>query len=163
VARRLDLARGELLGDPITLADGVSFDPNSNSSAFSVSATGLVTYRTGELSRNQLTWFDRKGKTLAILGPAELQTSPEISPDGRRIAVRRTVQNNADIYLFDAVLQTRFTFAPSPEQYAVWSPDGGWVAFGSNRNGVYDLFRKPSSGAGSEELLFESVQSKNLD
>jgi Tol biopolymer transport system component len=62
----------------------------------------------------------------------------------------------------DSVGPTRFTFSASDEQYEAWSSDGSWIAYGSNRKGVYDLYRKPSSG-GSEELLLESPQGKNLD
>jgi Tol biopolymer transport system component len=164
VARRFDLARRELHGDAVTMADSIGLDSNGNVGAFSVSATGLVAYRTGAVSRSQLTWFDRTGKTLGTFGVVDdnnLQY-PELSPDGRRVAVRRTVQNNQDIYLLDAVGPTRFTFTASGEQYQAWSPDGNWIAFGSNRKGVYDLYKKPSSG-GNEELLVESPQVKNLD
>ena len=164
VARRFDLERRELQGDAVTVADAVGLDSNGNVGAFSVSATGLVAYRTGAVSRSQLTWFDRTGKTLGTFGAVDdnnLQ-SPELSPDGRRVAVRRTVQNNQDIYLLDSVGPTRFTFTASGEQYEAWSPDGSWIGFGSNRKGVYDLYRKPSSG-GSDELVVESPQGKNLD
>jgi Tol biopolymer transport system component len=164
VARRFDLTRRELQGDAVTVADSVGLDGQGNAGAFSVSATGLVAYRTGAVSRRQLIWFDRTGKTLGTFGAVDdnnLQ-SPELSPDGRRVAVMRTVQTNQDIYLLDSVGPTRFTFAASGEQYEAWSPDGTWIAFGSNRKGVYDLYRKPLSG-GSEELLVESAQGKNLD
>ena len=42
----------------------------------------------------------------------------------------------------------------------LWSPDGTQIAFGSNRKGVFDLYLKPSSGAGSEQLLRESPHTK---
>jgi Tol biopolymer transport system component len=49
------------------------------------------------------------------------------------------------------------------DSYAVWSPEGSWIAFKSDRKvrGVNDLYRKPSNGAGSEELLLESLQDKS--
>ena len=68
VAQRLDLAETALTGDPVPLADPVRTDAGLMHSAVSVSATGLVAYRSGE-SRRQLTWRDRTGKVLGTRGP----------------------------------------------------------------------------------------------
>ena len=57
VARRFDPVRGELAGDPVTVADPVSLG------AFSVSETGVIAYRSGiGAARRQFTWFDRMGQ-----------------------------------------------------------------------------------------------------
>jgi hypothetical protein len=63
----------------------------------SVSA-GLVAYRAGGANRRQLAWFDRSGKALGAMGAPDENnlSSPSVSPDGRRVAVWRTVQGNAD-------------------------------------------------------------------
>jgi Tol biopolymer transport system component len=37
----------------------------------------------------------------------------------------------------------------------VWSPDGRWIAYNSDRNGHATIYRKPSDGSGAEELLLE--------
>ena len=88
VARRFDAARGALSGDPVTVADALAIDATVNVGAFSVSATGLVTYRAGGVARNQLTWFDRAGQALGTLGaPDATQVDPALSPDGRQVAV----------------------------------------------------------------------------
>src|SRR5262249_61429256 len=42
----------------------------------------------------------------------------------------------------------------------VWSPDGSWIVFGSYRKGPQDLYVKPSSSTGSEELLLEAPETK---
>jgi Tol biopolymer transport system component len=164
VARHFDLVRGELAGDPVTIANEIGSDGNS-AGAFSVSVAGLVAYRAGGASRRQLTWFDRSGKTLGSLGaPDESAVEHiELSPDGRRVAVNRTVQGNTDIWILDSVRSTRFTFDASADIGPVWSPDGSQIAFLSNRRGVNDIYQKPASGAGSEVLLFESQQDKFLN
>jgi Tol biopolymer transport system component len=138
----------------------VRFDGGSSVGAFSVSAAGPIAYRAGAASRRQLTWFDRSGKALGTVGaPDENGLSfPMLSPDGRRVAVHRTVQGNADLWLLDDVRTTRFTFDVSLDRYAIWSPDGSRIVFDSNRKGQRDLYQKPSNGAGSEELLLESPQ-----
>jgi eukaryotic-like serine/threonine-protein kinase len=163
VARRFDSARGELTGDPVRVADRVGVDlASGNLGAFSVSAAGLVSYRSGDIGRRQLTWFDRSGKVLGKIGAPDENgvLSPRLSPDGHRVAVNRTVQGNFDIWLLDAVRTTRFTFDASLDLFPVWSPDGSRIVFRSNRKGTTNLYQKPSNGAGSDELLVESPQDK---
>ena len=65
VAQRLDVARAALTGDPVTLADAVAVDAAFNVAAVSVSASGLVAYRSGAGGRRQLTWVDRWGRRSA--------------------------------------------------------------------------------------------------
>jgi len=112
----------------------------------------------------QLTWLDRSGKSIGTVGGPDDAglTNVELSPDGKQVAVQRFVNGNWDIWLIDAVrgVPTRFTFDPAVDQRPIWSPDGRRVAFDSNRKGVYDLYLKLSSGAGADELLLESDQTK---
>jgi Tol biopolymer transport system component len=69
---------------------------------------------------------------------------------------------NRDIWLLDVATgaATRFTSDPAWEAFPTWSPDGSRIVFTSNRSGVYDLYQKPSSGAGSEVLLYQSKEGK---
>src|SRR5207237_1353438 len=154
--------RRELIGDPITVADPVAIDGGSSAGAVAVSAAGLVAYRSGGANRRQLNWFDRAGKLLGAVGAPDENslTGPRLSPDGRHVAVQRTVQGNTDIWLLDADRTTRFTFDPSLDDFSIWSPDGSRIVFDSTRKGHRDLYQKPSSGAGSEEVLVESAQDK---
>jgi Tol biopolymer transport system component len=169
VARRFDLSRGELTGDPITVADQVSLDDSLGApvGAFSVSASGLAAYRAGIAPRNQLTWFDRTGKILGTVGDPDENTLgfPELSPDGRRVAVDRIVQGNQDIWLIDQLRggAMRFTFDSANDRRPLWSPDGMEIVFDSNRKRTFDLYIKPSTGAGAEQLLLESPYTKTPD
>lgn len=54
----------------------------------------------------------------------------------------------------------RLTFDPASDAFPVWSPDGSRLAFGSARDGSFNLYAKESSGAGSEELLWKSADGK---
>jgi Tol biopolymer transport system component len=87
-------------------------------------------------------------------------SSPRVSQDGHRVAVARTVQGNADIWLLDGARATRFTFDSPLDRFPVWSPDGSRIVFDSNRKGSRNLYVKPSGGAGDETLLVESAQDK---
>src|SRR5262249_26342028 len=84
------------------------------------------------------------------------------SPDGRRVAVFRTVEGNADIWVMDDVRFTRFTSDPGPDRWPLWSPDGVSIVFDSLRQGHRDLFQKAANGAGSERVLLESPQDKAI-
>jgi dipeptidyl aminopeptidase/acylaminoacyl peptidase len=89
-------------------------------------------------------------------------TNPSISPDGRRLALHRTVNGNQDIYLLDIAggVLSRFTFDPSSDASPIWSPDGSRIVFGSNRTGVYDFYEKSVNGAGNEKLLLATQETK---
>lgn len=161
-AQRLDLTRKALTGDPVTLADSVAYDPNIFRSAVTASATGLVAYRTGIVSRRQLNWVDQTGKVLATQGTPDESNlrDPRIAPDGRRVAVQRTVQGNTDLWLLDGARATRLTFDAGVDRFLVWSPDSRRLVFDSNRTGVRDLYGKEASGAGIETRLVTSDQTK---
>jgi serine/threonine protein kinase/Tol biopolymer transport system component len=163
VAQKLDLKRGELTGDPITLAFPVDYAPGFFE-GFSVTANGLVAYRASG-NRQQLTWVDRTGRSLGVAGEADatLINYPELSPDDRMIAVQREVQTNTDIWLLDTIGAhwNRFTFDAALDVYPLWSPDGGRLAFASSRQrNTYDLYWKASNGAGADELLRQNQHPK---
>ena len=159
VARRLDLTRGTLTGDAVSLADRVGVDATARG-GFAVSGAGPVAYRAGGDASRHLTWVDRTGKAMGVAGEPDANAlqSPELSPDGRRVAMRRSVQGNDDIWLQDVVRggMTRLTFDPALDINPIWSPDGLRIAFSSNRTGAFDLYLKPSNGSGAEERLVNS-------
>jgi Tol biopolymer transport system component len=163
VARRLDLARRELTGDRIILTNAVAHDNALNLGAFSVTA-GPIAYRGNNAGKRQLTWLDRMGKVLGVAGEPESNNVafPELSLDGKRVAVSRMLQNNVDVWLMDLIRGglTRFTFDNANDDYPRWSPDGQWIVFGSTRKGARDLYLKLSSGAGVEKLLLETSYNK---
>ena len=157
VARRLDAARGELTGDPVTLAASVGSDFFLG--GFSTSPTGVLAYRAGSRAQRRLTWFDRTGRVLEQAGDGN---GPELSPDERRVAFDRIVEEDRDVWITDLVRggETRFTTNPAIDGYPVWSPDGARLVFLSTRNGTFDLWTKPSSGTGEEQLLFGTPDSE---
>jgi dipeptidyl aminopeptidase/acylaminoacyl peptidase len=164
-AQTLDVSSGTLRGNPVAVADHVGFNGITGFGGFSVS-NDMVAYRGGADSRTQLTWFDRTGKVIGTVGDSDENIGyPELSPDGRRVAVDRTVQSNQDIWLID--LQrggaTRFTFDPAVDRRPLWSPDGMQIVFCANRKSGFDLYTKPSTGAGDDRVLVESQTTKTPD
>ena len=165
MAQRFDTSRLEMTGDAFPLAEQVQINVGNGYASFSVSDNGVLAYRAGAPEAgSKLIFFDRAGKELSVLGDQAIYWTPRVSPDGRRVAVEVSDPRIGliDIWIYDVErgLRTRFTFDAAPEFYPVWSPDGSRVVFNSNRKGVFNLFIKDSSGAGTEELLYESKENK---
>ena len=160
LAQLLDLRRLELTGDPVPVAEGVSFG------GFSASVTGILAYRaSGSTRGTRLTWFDRQGKVLGTGGEdAPYYGTPALSPDGTRAALTRRDSPNGNLVIwlvgFSRGTTTRFTFGSSSADYPIWSPDGKRIIFRSNSYGEYDLYQKPANGAEGEQLLLKSSENK---
>ena len=128
---------------------------------YDVSASGTIVYLTGQAAgaRNALVWADRQGKPTPVTGTRrEYQTPPRVSPDGRRVAVAIIAEGNSDIWIHDLErdTQTRLTFDEGRDLYPVWSHDGQFVYFTSNRTGKWSIMRKRADGTGSEESMLDS-------
>jgi serine/threonine protein kinase/Tol biopolymer transport system component len=165
LAQPFDLGRLETSGDAIPIAEPVEYDMGYNRAVFSVSQNGmLVWHESIAHSGIQLEWFDRTGTSLGKIGEPLRYNYAAISPDGKKLAfdLVDSQSGNMDVWIYDMVrtLKNRFTFDPSQDQLAVWSPNGSRIIFGSNRKGHFDLFLKASSGAGAEEILLESPEDK---
>lgn len=161
-AQPFDAAAGVLSGEPQPIVEQVLNDESQLlGAAFDVSPGGVLTYRSG-LARaaSQLTWVDRKGQVLRKIEPPGFYANPNLSPDGKQIAVERTDPggNNRDVFVLDVErdVLSRFTFDEGSDSHPVWSPDGGWIAFASDRSGVSNIYRKRANGAGTDELVLET-------
>ena len=83
--------------------------------------------------------------------------TPRLSPDGKRLAATVLRDGNFDVWVFDLerTVATRLTFADGYEGDEVWSPDGRFLAFASDRDGAIKIYRKRADGSGEAELLVE--------
>ncbi|HLE20683.1 MAG TPA: hypothetical protein VJB88_06150, partial [Vicinamibacteria bacterium] len=88
--------------------------------------------------------------------------NPRLSPDGKRLSLTVLRNNNWDIWVYDIErgVSTRLTFEESSETEQIWSPDGEYLVFSSDRDGADSLYRKRSDGSGELERLTESQQAQ---
>ena len=157
MATPFDADSGTLSGDPVQVATNVASDANLFRGAYTVSETGMLAYRTGGSGRRQIVSVDRAGKTVNTLSAADEHNliAAELSPDGRSLAVFRTVDGNGDVWLIDTSrgVPTRFTSEDQPDDFPVWSPDASRIVYRSNRGVGSGLVERPSNGAGQERQL----------
>ena len=158
MAQSFDADKLQLSGEPFPVAEQVTYSGQFSYSNFSISETGVMVFWSGSLSNRQLLWFDRSGKQLGAVGPPGEYNDIVLSPDEKRVALQRIEGGSSDIWLMDLArgLPSRFTFHAADEDDPVWSPDGNTIVFSSSREGRFNLYRKVSSGAGNEEVLFKS-------
>ena len=114
-AHPFDAARLEMSGEAVRVVDNVQFDWRFGRAVFSASETGILVYQEGTgQGVTQLTWFDRSGNRLGTVAEPAFYDSPELSPDGTRLAARVLDPNTGmgDIWLWDIVrgLGRRLTF-----------------------------------------------------
>jgi Tol biopolymer transport system component len=157
VARHFDPDRGLASGPPIPVAQGIGED-GTGRGAFAVSATGVLAHRAGGIQRRQLVWVDRAGVVRGNVGEADeaALAEPELSPDGSRVAVVRSVKGETDVWLIDVGrgVPTRFTLNTGVDFAPLWSPpDWRRVVFRANRAAASDLFEKPVNGGDERPLL----------
>ena len=167
VAHRMNPADATLSGDPIPIAANV-YRVRDGAAIFSVSRNGVLAYRSGlPPAPAELTWLDRQGRRVGAIEERGFYTNPDLSPDGRYLAVGRSerVGERRDIWIFDLQrgTRTRFTFDAADELNPAWSPDGTRIAFSSDLKRRRDVYWKPVTGSSQAELLFEGDGEKSVE
>ena len=160
MAQPFDVRTRSLSGEAVPIAEGVQMNPATGTGAFSASDTGVLVYQTGAFAGTQLTWFDRTGQRIGIMGEPKGYRDVQLSPDGNTASVTITGPNApGDIWLLDVQrkIPRRFTFNEVASS-AVWTADGRAIVYAARRSagvGPRDIYRKPVSGTGDAQLLHQ--------
>jgi Tol biopolymer transport system component len=66
------------------------------------------------------------------------------------------------LYVIDPARNTttQLTFGAASGNFPTWSPDGTRIAFGSNRDGVYNIYEKAATSPGPDVVLLKSERNK---
>jgi serine/threonine protein kinase len=124
---------------------------------FSVSQNGVLVFQSAADSASRLVWYDQSGKEAGQL-PDVGYADPNLSPDGRFLAVSSDDQHNGKhfirVYDFKRGISTRLT-SNGDEHYPVWSRDGKQIAY--RTGGIAgDSYEVPSDGSGPPKILLKS-------
>jgi Tol biopolymer transport system component len=103
-------------------------------------------------------WVDRQGRSSPLIEEPGIYVNPRISPDGSRLALTQLRDDNWDVWIYDLGrgVTTRLTFDPGVESEQIWSSDGKYLIFSSDREGPDSLYRKRADGSGDLERLTEA-------
>ena len=124
---------------------------------FSVSQNGVLVFQSAADSASRLVWYDQNGKELGQLSQAGYK-DPDVSPDGRFLAVSSDDEHNGKHFLRVVDLQrgasTRLTDS-GDEHYPLWSRDGKRITYrsGGVTNESYEV---PADGSGPPQILLKS-------
>jgi len=167
VAYAFDAKGLQVHGEPLLISEEVFAVQGAAHAGVSVSETGVLTYLPSAFFDTQLSWFNREGRRLSVVGTPQRYAAqmPQISPDGRRLAIARGIYSREDIWFIElpSGARSRFTFDPARDATPMWSTDGTRMVFQSNRgDGRARLYQKQTTGSGSEDLLFEADDSVHL-
>jgi Tol biopolymer transport system component len=157
LARPFDVRRLQFTGPPVTVAQSVQSDIDSDRGCFSASASGLLAYH-ADRSESQLTWFDRNGTRVGTIGDPGLFLSADLSPDGTHIAaVTSDATGNATLWLYDLGLNSRRRLASmeAVNLAVAWSPDSRSLVIATRRAGSYVVYAKDIA-SGAETAIVQS-------
>jgi Tol biopolymer transport system component len=150
-AQRFNPATGDVSGEPARVADDVVGGPS-----ISVSDNGVLTFRHLRQPARQLVWYARDGKEQSAVGESGTTIGRfSINPDGKSVAVVRTIEGRSDIWLEGSYggSTTRLTFESAVDSAPVWSLDGQRLYYPSTRDGGAQVVERPANGLGAERVL----------
>lgn len=155
VARRFDPVTTELSGDPIAIADRVSYFRATGVAHFSASPNGVVAYHQQQ-DESRIAAFDRtSGSEVRQVRPPGRYQSFRLSTDGRRLVFDRVdlrlTTLDAWMLDLDRDAEIRLTDHPTAEAYPIWGPDES-ILYASVRGASPQLVRR-SIRTGVEEAL----------
>jgi serine/threonine protein kinase len=148
-----DAKRLVIEGEPAQVAEDVGYTQNERA-VFTVSQEGTMVYHEGSGVKQpaSLEWYDRDGEMQSEAAPVGIYQGTNLSPDGRRLVFTEGL--TVWVRDLDRGTAARVTDDDEDHLFPVWSPDGKWLAFTTNRTAGSEVRRKLASGLGDEELVF---------
>jgi serine/threonine-protein kinase len=160
-AMPFDLDSLEATGSAAPVVQGVG-GSGEGGAYYDVSNNGVLVFSPGVVgggAQLKALWVDRQGRIESLIEEKRDYRNPRFSPDGKRLAIEIETDGNPDVWVLDLErdVPTRLTFHEGYDGSPVWSPDGEFIAFASERGeGTQNIYRKSADGSGDVELLAEA-------
>jgi eukaryotic-like serine/threonine-protein kinase len=163
LAAAFDPTALELRGVPLPVAEHVTRD-TVRGGRFGLSGDGTLVYSRETADERPLLLVDRQGRSEHVPVPAHTFLDPRVSPDGGRLAVQAADGDN-DVWICDLARGSlrRLSFDPGEDETPVWSPDGEWIAWATQRSGrPREVVRRHADGSGEEQLVWSTDRHAHL-
>jgi serine/threonine protein kinase len=163
MAVRFDLGALAVRGLPLPVVEHVSRD-TIRGGRYALAADGTLVYSRETSDERPMVLVDRRGRTQRVPAPPHTFLDPRFSPDGTRIAVQGADGDN-DVWVFDLTHDSlsRVSFDPGEDETPVWSPDGAWLAWATQRSGrPRQVLRRRADGSGDEQLVWSTDRHAHL-
>jgi len=156
-----DLNNLKVTGSPAPVLDNVRMEAMLGATQYAISNDGALVYLPGVFQgASKLIWSDRKGHAEELQFHAETYGNFRLSPDGKRLAVG-ILNAKWDVWVFDLLRASRSKLTTEGNNTTpVWTPDGRWVTFISDRSGASNIFMQSADGSGEIKQLTKSDTSQ---
>ena len=147
-------------GSAVSVVGDVANVWSVGASHYALSDTGTLVFASESLVTDGLsmTRVPIAAAMRSLPVPPRYYVDPIVSPNGRFVAVE-DLGDADDIWVID--LQTgapqRLTFNAGEDETPVWSPDGLWVAYASDRSEGRQILRRRADGGGAEERVWSGA------
>ena len=149
-----DLDTHTVTGPPVRVESGIRVE-GGGAVQFALSEDGSLVYLAGSgagVALGQLVWVDQSGAETVLDAPVRPYRSPQVSPDGTRVAV----EIEGDIWIWDGPGRLDLlTLSDEEDDNPLWLDDGQ-VAFRSVRDGG-GIFTQPSDGTAEAVRLLDTL------
>lgn len=153
-----DVDREEVRGEPFLVIDGVRTGLYG-AAQIAVSGQGRLIYASGSGAEEaSFVWIDRNGERTPLPLPRDLYDSFALSRDGALLALERQGDRH-DIWVYDLLtLNGARLTSEGNNGFPVWSSDGKWLVFTSDRSGAWNLYRQPVEKGAAERLTWSELR-----